>query len=200
MVKEVARGITAHGRSKSYHRRGLWAIKAKNGGQVSHPGCTSAPPPPPRYCDHCHPERAFASASSQTQSQSAAMALTPASPLPPQFPVHPKQEKAAAAEGKAPKFYPSEDAPVPLKRRNVLKPARLRPSITPGTVGVHRPLGQEIFSDTAKPPLHMRAGGERYSCPVGIFRNIFGLGTALRECVRSGQRMVAARTSPRPSL
>ena len=34
MVKEVARGITAHGRSKSYHRRGLWAIKEKNGGKV----------------------------------------------------------------------------------------------------------------------------------------------------------------------
>ena len=53
---------------------------------------------------------------------------------PPQFPVHPKQEKAPAAEAKAPRFYPSEDAPVPLKRRNVLKPTRLRASITPGTV------------------------------------------------------------------
>ena len=31
MAKELARGIGAHGRSKSYHRRGLWAIKKKNG-------------------------------------------------------------------------------------------------------------------------------------------------------------------------
>lgn len=34
MVKELATGISAHGRSKSYHRRGLWAIKKKNGGKV----------------------------------------------------------------------------------------------------------------------------------------------------------------------
>lgn len=33
MAKELARGITAQGRSKSYHRRGLWAIKKKNGGK-----------------------------------------------------------------------------------------------------------------------------------------------------------------------
>ncbi len=33
MVKELARGITAHGRSKAYHRRGLWAIKKKNDGK-----------------------------------------------------------------------------------------------------------------------------------------------------------------------
>jgi len=31
--KDVARGIGAHSRSKSYHRRGLWAIKKKNGGK-----------------------------------------------------------------------------------------------------------------------------------------------------------------------
>ncbi|KAK9823946.1 hypothetical protein WJX72_006592 [[Myrmecia] bisecta] len=38
MVKEVARGVTAQGRSKSYHRRGLWAIKKKNGGKFpTHP-------------------------------------------------------------------------------------------------------------------------------------------------------------------
>jgi hypothetical protein len=30
---EVARGIGGHSRSKSYHRRGLWAIKKKNGGK-----------------------------------------------------------------------------------------------------------------------------------------------------------------------
>ena len=60
--------------------------------------------------------------------------LTTVPSVSPQFPVHQKQKKAAAAAAKAPKFYPSEDAPVALKRRNVLKPARLRPSITPGTV------------------------------------------------------------------
>ena len=31
--KDVARGIGSHSRSKSYHRRGLWAIKKKNGGK-----------------------------------------------------------------------------------------------------------------------------------------------------------------------
>jgi len=29
----LCKGVGAHGRSKSYHRRGLWAIKAKNGGK-----------------------------------------------------------------------------------------------------------------------------------------------------------------------
>jgi large subunit ribosomal protein L6e len=51
------------------------------------------------------------------------------------FPVHPKQA-AAPAEGaaKAPKFYPAEDAPKPLARRVIRRPAKLRASITPGTV------------------------------------------------------------------
>jgi large subunit ribosomal protein L6e len=31
--KELARGISALGRSKTYKRRGLWAIKKKNGGK-----------------------------------------------------------------------------------------------------------------------------------------------------------------------
>ncbi|PRW57743.1 60S ribosomal L6 [Chlorella sorokiniana] len=83
-AKEVAQGIGAHGRSKSYHRRGLWALKKKNGGK---------------------------------------------------FPVHPKQEKAAAEASKKPaKFYPAEDAPQPLARRVIRRAAKLRPSITPGTV------------------------------------------------------------------
>lgn len=33
MVQEVVRGISKQGRSKTYHRRGLWAIKKKNGGK-----------------------------------------------------------------------------------------------------------------------------------------------------------------------
>eukprot|EP00192_Tetraselmis_astigmatica_P024906 CAMPEP_0117697612 /NCGR_PEP_ID=MMETSP0804-20121206/29330_1 /TAXON_ID=1074897 /ORGANISM="Tetraselmis astigmatica, Strain CCMP880" /LENGTH=38 /DNA_ID= /DNA_START= /DNA_END= /DNA_ORIENTATION= len=33
MVKELCRGVTADSRSKSYHRRGLWAVKKKNGGK-----------------------------------------------------------------------------------------------------------------------------------------------------------------------
>jgi len=32
-AKELARGI-GQGRSKSYHRRGVWAIKKKNGGKL----------------------------------------------------------------------------------------------------------------------------------------------------------------------
>lgn len=31
--KELARGIGSQGRSKAYKRRGLWAIKEKNGGK-----------------------------------------------------------------------------------------------------------------------------------------------------------------------
>lgn len=30
--KDLVRGIGRNGRSKTYHKRGLWAIKAKNGG------------------------------------------------------------------------------------------------------------------------------------------------------------------------
>jgi len=38
MVKFLARGIESQGRSKSYHRRGIWAIKKKNGGKFpNHP-------------------------------------------------------------------------------------------------------------------------------------------------------------------
>ena len=33
-----------------------------------------------------------------------------------------------------PRFYASEDVPVPFTRRNVAKPAKLKESITPGTV------------------------------------------------------------------
>ncbi|KAI3434789.1 hypothetical protein D9Q98_002847 [Chlorella vulgaris] len=84
MAKEIAAGIVREGRSKSYHRRGLWAIKKKNGGK---------------------------------------------------FPVHAKKEAAPAeAAKKESKFYPAEDASKPLARRVIRRAARLRPSITPGTV------------------------------------------------------------------
>lgn len=33
MVKELARGISAQGRSKSYKRRGIYFLKKKNGGE-----------------------------------------------------------------------------------------------------------------------------------------------------------------------
>merc|ERR1719504_399541 len=62
-------------RSASYKRRGVWAVKKKNGGKL---------------------------------------------------PVHKKEV--------VPRFYASEDIPVPFTRRNVAKPAKLRASITPGTV------------------------------------------------------------------
>jgi len=34
MAKELARSIGARGRSKAYHKRGVWAVKAKNGGKL----------------------------------------------------------------------------------------------------------------------------------------------------------------------
>jgi len=79
----VVSGVTAAGRSKTYKRRGLFALKKKNGGK---------------------------------------------------FPEHPKAAKPAAAEGKAPRFYPAEDVPKPLAHNAVRKPTKLRASITPGTV------------------------------------------------------------------
>ena len=39
-----------------------------------------------------------------------------------------------AMHSQAPRFYPADDVKKPLKRRNILRPTRLRPSITPGTV------------------------------------------------------------------
>lgn len=83
MAKELVPGVTAHGRSKTYHRRGLWAIKAKNGGK---------------------------------------------------FPVHAKKAVAEEKAAKAPRFYPADDIPKPLKRKVVRKPTKLRSSIVPGTV------------------------------------------------------------------
>ena len=35
-MAELVRGIGAQGRSKTYHRRGLWAIKKKHGGKFPH--------------------------------------------------------------------------------------------------------------------------------------------------------------------
>lgn len=80
---ELAKSIGRFGRSQTYKRRGLWAIKAKNGGK---------------------------------------------------FPVHPKKEKPAEAVTKAPRFYPAEDVPKPIKKNVLRNPTKLRASITPGTV------------------------------------------------------------------
>lgn len=33
---ELIRGVGKYSRSKMYHKRGLWAIKAKNGGSLPH--------------------------------------------------------------------------------------------------------------------------------------------------------------------
>jgi ribosomal protein L14E/L6E/L27E len=80
----IARSLSAAGRSKTYKRRGLWAIKKKHGGK---------------------------------------------------FPSTPKKAAAPeAASGKAPRFYPAEDAAKPLAHNAVRKPTKLRASITPGTV------------------------------------------------------------------
>ncbi|CAG8466218.1 10232_t:CDS:2 [Ambispora leptoticha] len=43
-------------------------------------------------------------------------------------------EKRLVPVNKAPRFYPAEDIPVPKKSRKVNRPAKLRTSITPGTV------------------------------------------------------------------
>ncbi|KAJ8448185.1 hypothetical protein Cgig2_031909 [Carnegiea gigantea] len=80
---ELVKGIGKYSRSKMYHKRGLWAIKAKNGGV---------------------------------------------------FPRHdPKPAEARPAE-KPPKFYPADDVKKPLINKRKPKPAKLRASITPGTV------------------------------------------------------------------
>jgi len=50
------------------------------------------------------------------------------------FPVAKPVAKKAEAAAKAPKFYPAEDLKTPFARRSVAKAAKLRESITPGTV------------------------------------------------------------------
>lgn len=51
------------------------------------------------------------------------------------FPTTPKKKAVAdAAPAKAPRFYPADDVPKPLAHNTVRKPAKLRSSITPGTV------------------------------------------------------------------
>merc|ERR1712028_254075 len=51
------------------------------------------------------------------------------------FPVHKPAKKAAEVAQKAAKFYPADDVPVPRKKNSVTtKSAKLRASITPGTV------------------------------------------------------------------
>uniref|UniRef100_A0A7S0V1B8 60S ribosomal protein L6 n=1 Tax=Hemiselmis tepida TaxID=464990 RepID=A0A7S0V1B8_9CRYP len=50
------------------------------------------------------------------------------------FPVVKAPAKKEEAKTKAPRFYAAEDVPKPFNRRNVVKPAKLRDSITPGTV------------------------------------------------------------------
>ncbi|KAF6255601.1 ribosomal protein L6 component of cytosolic 80S ribosome and 60S large subunit [Scenedesmus sp. NREL 46B-D3] len=81
----IADGLSAHGRSKTYKRRGLWAIKKKNGGKFP------------------------------TTAKKAAVA-------------------EAAQSKKTPRFYPADDVAKPLAHNAVRKPAKLRSSITPGTV------------------------------------------------------------------
>eukprot|EP00271_Cylindrocystis_brebissonii_P014342 TRINITY_DN35667_c0_g1_i1.p1 TRINITY_DN35667_c0_g1~~TRINITY_DN35667_c0_g1_i1.p1 ORF type:complete len:268 (+),score=66.08 TRINITY_DN35667_c0_g1_i1:118-804(+) len=80
---ELVRSVGKYSRSAMYKRRGVWAIKAKNGGKL---------------------------------------------------PVHPKQEKPAEEKSRAPRFYPTEDVKQPKKKHIVLRPTKLRSSITPGTV------------------------------------------------------------------
>ncbi|KAJ4850619.1 60S ribosomal protein L6 [Turnera subulata] len=80
---DLVRGIGKYSRSKMYHKRGLWAIKAKNGGA---------------------------------------------------FPKHDPKPKAAAPAEKPPKFYPADDVKKPLVNKRKPKTAKLRASITPGTV------------------------------------------------------------------
>lgn len=80
---ELVKGVGKFSRSKMYHKRGLWAIKAKNGGK---------------------------------------------------FPHHDPKPSDAKTSEKASKFYPADDVKKPLINKRKPKPAKLRASITPGTV------------------------------------------------------------------
>ncbi|KAL5546595.1 hypothetical protein UlMin_006282 [Ulmus minor] len=80
---DLIRGVGKYSRSKMYHKRGLWAIKAKNGGV---------------------------------------------------FPRHDAKPAAQAPAAKPPKFYPADDVKKPLINKRKPKPAKLRSSISPGTV------------------------------------------------------------------
>lgn len=104
MVQPLVRGISKVGRGKTYHRRGLWAIKKKNGGKfpVRTPGDAQ-----PRA--NCVPTFWWSQ-------------------------VHAKKAAAEPKAAKAPKFYAPEDEPKALHKHVVNKPTKLRASITPGTV------------------------------------------------------------------
>ncbi|RZB66497.1 60S ribosomal protein L6 isoform B [Glycine soja] len=80
---DLVRGIGKYSRSQMYHKRGIWAIKAKNGGVL---------------------------------------------------PRHDPKPKPEAPAQKPPKFYPADDVKKPLVNKHKPKPAKLRASITPGTV------------------------------------------------------------------
>ncbi|KAH1237263.1 60S ribosomal protein L6 [Glycine max] len=80
---DLVRGIGKYSRSQMYHKRGIWAIKAKNGGVL---------------------------------------------------PLHDPKPKPEAPAQKPPKFYPADDVKKPLVNKHKPKPAKLRASITPGTV------------------------------------------------------------------
>lgn len=49
------------------------------------------------------------------------------------FPVHPKQMKEEAAAS-TPKFYAPDDVATPIKKRAIVRPAKLRGTIAPGSV------------------------------------------------------------------
>ncbi|MDG2861006.1 hypothetical protein P7M27_25475, partial [Vibrio parahaemolyticus] len=80
---DLVRGIGKYSRSQMYHKRGIWAIKAKNGGVL---------------------------------------------------PRHDPKPKPETPTEKPPKFYPADDVKKPLVNKHKPKPAKLRASITPGTV------------------------------------------------------------------
>ena len=50
------------------------------------------------------------------------------------FPSDQKQASETLVSKRPPKFYPADDVPKPLRNKRVLKPTKLRSSITPGTV------------------------------------------------------------------
>ena len=103
MAKEVARGITAHGRSKSYHRRGLWAIKAKNGGEVRDTAALPPSPPPPRHrvCMH----RPLSGAEAQRRGHAQAGMLT-APAVPPAVPGPPEAGEGSGSSGQGAEVLP----------------------------------------------------------------------------------------------
>ena len=167
---ELSRGIGREGRSSTYKRRGLWAIKNKNGGKfpvhekkekVAEPEGKVWPSSvrltlPVHSKDHCLSSSSTTIGNNHVLAQQCRIRQMTLCVL--CFGVAREQAMGAVVcmvqsfhsavisssenlsasydvyNAQGPRFYPADDVKKPLRRRGAPKAAKLRASITPGTV------------------------------------------------------------------